>query len=274
MAVVTSEASVSRAVEEFFNRGWGVMPVSGDGQITAQRLMNEFSWSIIDRLSRKKKDQWEFHFPDPTRPEETKKPDHGLCWRNRTDDRYKDPTGDDKYFFHWRAWDSQERKIPNLLRSRGIEVEKFSHFFHLCNRVSRFALRLALDFAGQFDGEYSTNLKGALLAPEAMEMHTLRLLCYDQKSIGQALANPHEDFSALTLCLYEDLPGLCLGHEKQPWIFQKGLVPVFGGRKIPAATDGLFHPLPHGVEAVQPGRRLAAVFFAHANLPMCPVLNK
>lgn len=264
---MTTIVNFDQAAQDLVGRGFGVIPFSSEVHRGVGDTLDLFGKSIIDGLSAEEKKRWEFHFP-----ELSTKPDHGLCNRSKTNRR--DPNEDDKFFLHWRAGDRPERLMRNLLKGRGVDIAPYETFFQGCDLVFAEALSLIENFARKLDEHYGWGLLEALQKPQAMEQHVLRLLSYDQKSIGQELANPHWDFSALTLCLWETEPGLFfdLEESRQHWSSQVGQVPVFGGRKVFQCTQTV-QPLAHGVEAIHPGRRLAAVFFAHTLNEMGPPLK-
>ena len=265
---MTTIVNFDQAAQDLVGRGFGVIPFSSGVHRGVGDTLDLFGKSIIDGLSAEEREQWQFHFP-----ELSTKPDHGLCNRSKTNGR--DRNEDDKFFLHWRAGDRPERLMRNLLKGRGVDITPYETFFQSCDLVFTEALSLGENFAQKLDEHYGWNLFEALQKPQAMEQHVLRLLSYDQKSIGQELANTHWDFSALTLCLWETEPGLFfdLKESRYNWSFKVGRVPVFGGRKIFPFTQTV-QPLAHGVEAIHPGRRLAAVFFAHIDGPMGPALEE
>lgn len=254
------------AVQQIVKDGYGILPVPIEFQQSAAALIPHFVTEIVEGLEKEERDQWEFDIPQFD-GDKRLNPDHGLCNRSKS----RNPNADDKLFFHWRAQDELHLRVSALLHSRNINTKPHEEWFRQCNDVWWKGLALAMAFTHELDFVYNLGLEKALLDFEAMKMHVLRILYYQQKAVGKELASPHFDFGAFTVCLYESLPGVYLGEDRDNrWIASPGQVPIFGGRKSGPFTRDLITSLAHGVEADQPGLRTAVVFFAHVNGPMSP----
>lgn len=244
-------------------KGWGVLDLEPGLQRAAGNLLPHFTERIVDGLSVEEKKLWEFHFP-----ELSQKPDYGLVCREKGGNG--DPRQDGKNFIHIRPWDVPDRRVPELLQSRDVDISTHVGFFEACNRVTEQVFELAKLLAERIDEKSQLGLLDAILTPKAMNQHVLRILCYDPSPHGGLIADPHIDFSCLTFCLYETHPGLWIKDPSNLWRFNLGRIPVFPGRKMPPFSGGLINGMPHGANIRGGGRRCAVVAFFHVDGPMGP----
>ncbi len=180
---------------------------------------------------------WEFDIqPYPFTQERGYDPDLGLI------ERFSDNGKDNKFFLH-----DKNHSLRVLLGLRGVTISKHEQLLSdlevlqsvVYNQVTKFAQKLDQRFPGK---NFAEGIQ------KAQFLNTLRLIAYRKPdevdtTTEHVIARLHTDRDLITTHIYESSPGLTFklhNGEEHQYEQQAGSTVVFPGKKLQAATGGVF----------------------------------
>lgn len=179
---------------------------------------------------------WEFDIqPYPFTQERGYDPDLGLIERSGNNGK------DNKFFLH-----DTNRSLRVLLGLRGVAISKHEQLLSgvevlqsvVHNQVIKFAQKLDQRFPGK---NFAEGIQ------KAQFLNKLRLIAYPKpdeiNTVEHIIAREHTDRDLITTHIYESSPGLMFklhNGEEHQYEQQPGSTVVFPGKKLQAATGGVF----------------------------------
>ncbi len=239
-----------KSVNDLIRNGYGIFDTNLT-KIDFQRCMNPMK--ILTGLNPGLK-----YCTDP----ENIEPDRGLFYRNKEEGK------DNKWCFHYRE------SLATELRKKLGEGEWSNELICYLNN-SRFVfekiLNLSIEIVKAVDKKIPRfGLYNLYTDPRSRSMNLLRNVQYDAPEEDLNVAGEHFDRSLITLCGYENHPGLYIEEngKKIPYLYQEGKVLVFWGRKAASLTNGRLKKVKHGVDVFEKDiQRDAIPFFGHTYRP-------